>query len=583
MKIKLALLSLAILAGCKSGTSGSDVNTNSKEKSVFKSICTETLDPGEQPLTFFVNGETVDLSGTVCSGSPKAFDDMFTANKNIKLLNFIKIEGSINDHANLILAKKVRNKGLDTLLKSNGYIASGGTDLFVAGVKRTINDGAKIGVHSWATGDGKQATDFPEGHAEHKPYIDFYTEMGLPDPKGFYFFTINAASANSMHYMNQTEIEKYNLGKYNIVPDTNHTDQIDNLMLSQISKAGKVLEENKVWFDYDKYYQDIPKYMVKSDDKGNPHKAFLINPKTTSSDYLLLGNNENHGLESYRNDSNMHLATDKLKPSNGGNTAYDFDYEFDGTKYYLQRYLNGELLYEEKPLPYSISLNVHENFHAYQIENFKFPAGYTQKIDEYPLNEEQIKLKLITQKILFGLPDKTIDKTTLTKKLKQYVALTHRQIELDSTGLVKNMGLGQELFEGGAKYVEVMTVNEIGDFNKKFVFEGYANLPLKTQDDVKWQYAWGIFYDTGAAAIWILDQLGYDLLKLETGITPYAAAVEILDNFDKQTVLDDIYANEGVSHLDAIAQKIANISSRSTYKFAEDDSAKRMEACKDKH
>ena len=47
----------------------------------------------------------------------------------------------------------VRNRGIATHLPADGEIASGGVDFFLAGVKRTAEAGAKIGVHSWADDD----------------------------------------------------------------------------------------------------------------------------------------------------------------------------------------------------------------------------------------------------------------------------------------------------------------------------------------------------------------------------------------------------------------------------------------------
>ena len=59
------------------------------------------------------------------------------------------VQGSVDDEANIAAARLVRERGLNTLIPGSGMIASGGTDFFLAGVKRTVQPGAKIGVHSW--------------------------------------------------------------------------------------------------------------------------------------------------------------------------------------------------------------------------------------------------------------------------------------------------------------------------------------------------------------------------------------------------------------------------------------------------
>ncbi len=97
-------------------------------------------------------------------------------------------------------------------LMDNGTIASGGVDLFLAGVKRTKGKNCQIGVHSWG-GSGETATDFPVGHEYHLPYINYYVEIGFSqqEAEDFYYFTIYSAPEKSIHWMTDEEIEKYNL------------------------------------------------------------------------------------------------------------------------------------------------------------------------------------------------------------------------------------------------------------------------------------------------------------------------------------------------------------------------------------
>ncbi|WKY56979.1 hypothetical protein Q5H80_08175 [Vibrio sp. SNU_ST1] len=214
--MKKTILSAALLitlAGCGGGGSSTSAKKPTikptQKPVVFTSKCSQALN-GDTALTFKVKGTTASLNGTACSGSPKAFDDMMKAHPKTKMLNFIDMSGSMNDDANIQLAYKVRAKKLDTYISSIGHVASGGTDLFAAGVKRTIEPGARLGVHSWAQG-ALQGASLPVGHSQHKPYIDYYKKMGLPDPSGFYWFTLKAAPANGMHYMTQAEVSKYGL------------------------------------------------------------------------------------------------------------------------------------------------------------------------------------------------------------------------------------------------------------------------------------------------------------------------------------------------------------------------------------
>lgn len=94
----------------------------------------------------------------------------------------------------------------------NGLIASGGVDFFLAGIQRTKGTNTKIGVHSWSDGN-KDATAFPVGHANHLPYINYYVSVGFTqqEAEDFYYFTINAAPAEGIHWVTDAEISKYKI------------------------------------------------------------------------------------------------------------------------------------------------------------------------------------------------------------------------------------------------------------------------------------------------------------------------------------------------------------------------------------
>ena len=87
-------------------------------------------------------------------------------------------------------------------------IASGGTDFFLAGKHREVAEGAKIGVHSWAGGT-KAATDLPKRHKAHKKYLNYYNQVNIPED--FYWYTLDAAPAESIHNMTEEEIMKYRI------------------------------------------------------------------------------------------------------------------------------------------------------------------------------------------------------------------------------------------------------------------------------------------------------------------------------------------------------------------------------------
>ncbi|WP_086029774.1 hypothetical protein [Tenacibaculum holothuriorum] len=156
--------------------------------------------------------KTVEMNGTINSNSLKNFNTLYTAYPTIKTIHIKNCDGSSDDQVNLQLSKKVHDLNIIIHLLNNAEIASGGVDFFLAGKKRTRGTGTKIGVHSWS--DGKnEATDFPVGHANHLPYINYYKSIGFSDAdaKAFYYFTINAAKASTIHWMTEAEIKTYKM------------------------------------------------------------------------------------------------------------------------------------------------------------------------------------------------------------------------------------------------------------------------------------------------------------------------------------------------------------------------------------
>lgn len=160
-----------------------------------------------------IDTATAEMNGVIDSRTPDDWENFIEAFPNTTQLIMKECPGSDDDTANLQVARKVRAKGLHIHLPAEAEIASGAVDFFLAGSKRTRETGSRIGVHSWADGDDKEATEFPEGHPNHLPYIQYYQEMGFTqaDAEAFYYFTINAAPAKDIHWMSDMEIMQYKL------------------------------------------------------------------------------------------------------------------------------------------------------------------------------------------------------------------------------------------------------------------------------------------------------------------------------------------------------------------------------------
>lgn len=197
---------ISILSGCNS-SSGDSSSTEIKKSSLneFTSECMFSID-GMKPLRFIVEGKTATVDGVICDGTPETFNQMLAKYPEINRLYLRDIEGSIDDVANLDLGRSIRKNGLTTVVDSGSHITSGGVDLYLSGKKRRWSEGAKIGVHAWSDGE-KDGSEYPKSATEHEQYLSYYKDMGISSD--FYWFTLNAASAENMHYMTEQEIKKY--------------------------------------------------------------------------------------------------------------------------------------------------------------------------------------------------------------------------------------------------------------------------------------------------------------------------------------------------------------------------------------
>ncbi len=158
------------------------------------------------------DANTAIMNGLIGSNTPKQWDDFIKAFPNTNRIIMKECPGSEDDASNLQVARKVRGQNVAIHLPSDAAIASGAVDFYLAGTTRTREAGSRIGVHSWSDGTN-EATAFPVGHANHQSYIDYYVEMGFSqaDAAAFYYFTINAAAAADIHWMTDSEIERYKL------------------------------------------------------------------------------------------------------------------------------------------------------------------------------------------------------------------------------------------------------------------------------------------------------------------------------------------------------------------------------------
>lgn len=165
---------------------------------------------GAGSSTFELRGEVAALNGELGSGTYHQVEYLIAQHPEVTTLVFEEVPGSMNDEVNVETGRLIRAAGYTTVLPADGMIASGGVDLFCAGVQRVI-EGGRIGVHSWdEPGSGIVANDLPRDHPAHRSQVRYFREM-LANGEEFYFYTLSAAPAAGIHWMSAEEIVRWGL------------------------------------------------------------------------------------------------------------------------------------------------------------------------------------------------------------------------------------------------------------------------------------------------------------------------------------------------------------------------------------
>jgi hypothetical protein len=163
------------------------------------------------PFAVLDNGKA-ELNGETDSRAPAQFAQMLAAYPQIRSINMIECAGTVDDEANLTVARMIRHAGISTHVPANGSVRSGGVELFLAGVHHTHDKGAEFGVHSWEDEDGRQARDIPANDPINDAYIRYYQDIGLPaeTARAFYAFT-NATPFDQLHVMSESELQQFHI------------------------------------------------------------------------------------------------------------------------------------------------------------------------------------------------------------------------------------------------------------------------------------------------------------------------------------------------------------------------------------
>jgi hypothetical protein len=157
-----------------------------------------------------IDAQTVRMAGDVTAATPRQFAAMLAAFPGLKRLEMIDCPGSLDEEANLILARAIRRAGMETVVPAGGSVRSGAVELWLAGTHRRAAPDAEFGVHSWIDENGYEARDYPASDPVHAEYLGYYREMGMDDAKARAFYALtNSTSFDDVRYLTRADMARF--------------------------------------------------------------------------------------------------------------------------------------------------------------------------------------------------------------------------------------------------------------------------------------------------------------------------------------------------------------------------------------
>jgi len=157
-----------------------------------------------------IDAATVRMAGDVTSATPRQFAAMLAAYPGLKRLEMVDCPGSLDEEANLILARAIRRAGMETVVPSGGSVRSGAVELWLAGLTRRAAADAEFGVHSWADDTGREANDYAASDPVHAEYLGYYREMGMDDARARAFYALtNSTPFDEVRYLTRDDMARF--------------------------------------------------------------------------------------------------------------------------------------------------------------------------------------------------------------------------------------------------------------------------------------------------------------------------------------------------------------------------------------
>ena len=157
-----------------------------------------------------VSESRVEMIGATDARTPMQFAEMLAKHPGVRELVMVEAPGTHDDRANLELGRLIRDADMTTIAPANGSVRSGAVELFLAGARRVIEDGAEFAVHSWRDRNGREADDYGADAKQHRAYLDYYADIGMDrrEAAAFYDMT-NSVSHDDARWLTAADMRRW--------------------------------------------------------------------------------------------------------------------------------------------------------------------------------------------------------------------------------------------------------------------------------------------------------------------------------------------------------------------------------------
>ena len=167
----------------------------------------------EASACFVIDGAQARMFGSIGPNALDVFNTLLRDYPAVKEIVMVVVPGG-ESRVGVEIGRALRAAKLNTRVVGDGTTISAGVDIFLAGRQRTVQNGAKVGVHSWLEEDNGRRIEgrsLPRNDPKHRLWLDYYRDIEFPNYEEFYFFTLAAAPYTGVHIMTPEEITKWKI------------------------------------------------------------------------------------------------------------------------------------------------------------------------------------------------------------------------------------------------------------------------------------------------------------------------------------------------------------------------------------